>query len=422
MHRHWCFVVATAILCACSHTEASDNDYQPADLIAGYQYNRSRFPRPRVVLRRGIDFRNGTKSVIIEDYWTDWQKCLVRMREVSDPGQEYVVPGSEISPESLVSGHPSTRVFSRRSGVTGEFRLWHGVDCDGVGNGRVGTGPISGALVQFAFPPLAAPDTSWDNPSTWHSIDVFFAKPESEMKVLGVRQVDGVETVVVEHMVREPAAEFLQKQVEGVLEVGDVTTAWIDPQRGYLPLRLVKSAAFILDGRRIEHRSADALLDPNGQKDANLVVRVTRIDLCEGGGFYPFEGSRAQRGKDPDYDGPFNTVAEALEGKVRGVPVVDYTREHWQVEYLEPDVGISEETLALRFPEGTQYFDEVRSRGMIEGVSEEELDRVLGEEQGQVVDEEVKPAWRWRGTVIAVNLVFLVALLALFYWRWRRKR
>jgi predicted negative regulator of RcsB-dependent stress response len=59
---------------------------------------------------------------------------------------------------------------------------------------------------------------------------------------------------------------------------------------------------------------------------------------------------------------------------------------------------------------------------MIEGVSEEELDRILAEEQGEVVDEEVKPAWRWRGLVIAVNLVVLGALLALFYWRWWTKR
>jgi hypothetical protein len=325
MHGHWSLYLAIAFVCASFRVEGSDTEYRAADLIAGYQYNRSRFPRPRIVYRRAIDFTEAfrkhnpgstaTQSVIVADYWTDGQRCLLRVPKISGPEEEYVVPDDDIRPGSLVSQYAKIAVFSRGAGSSGEFRLWNGLDAESLGSGRVGMGPISAMVTEFAFPPLAAPDTSWDPPATWHPIDRFFAQPESEMKVLGVTGVEGAQTVVLEHTERKPAAEFLQKQVEGKLEVARLTTAWIDPQRGYLPLRMAASSVLLLDGKRISRRSADALLDPDGRREAAIVVRVTRIEACEGGGSIPSRVSALCAFPTPIMTAPSTTSSQRSKGK-----------------------------------------------------------------------------------------------------------
>lgn len=131
------------------------------------------------------------------------------------------------------------------------------------------------------------------------------------------------------------------------------------------------------------------------------------------------EGVRADRTGSPDYRGPYNDIQGLLEGKVVDIPMVDVTRIHWRVHELQANQSMPEESLALSFPKQTRYFDESRARGMIEGIAEDELDRLIAEEQERMSRPNSRYPFRW--LFIAVN-VAVIAGLVFFFWSRRKTR
>jgi len=408
---------------------AGADDVQPSDLVAGYQYNVSLFPRMRVVYEGVVELTNEfyernpqstqpKRTAVIEDYWTDRTRFLLRMPRKFTEGQAYPIPAVNITPDLLSSVYKDMFVFSYSVDTANGYRMWSGVDEAGLGSGVVGQGPISDRLGEFVFPPMGIADSSWGDKRIWHAIDVFYANPPGEMRVLGRVHVDGVETVVVESLTRKPAAQVLQAQVEGRLETGRVVTAWIDVGRGCLPLRIVENRVLLLEGQRLGTTAPLNDLERDRKQDASKIVSVSRVQTCEGGGFYPSEGVCVERTISSAYQGPYNDVQGLLSGRVVDIPYVDLTRYHWRVLAVQPNVTVPEQSLALPFPDKTRYFDETRARGMIEGVSEVELDRLLAEEE-QLRGHPHGSATRYRFTwfLIAINVLLIVGLVYFFWFR-----
>jgi len=411
--------------------ECEAAEIQASDICAGYEYNLSLLPRMRViyeyVLEHGDAFYKLTPQAtrrspnpVLEDYWTDRTRFFLRMPNAFSKGQLYVPPDNVVNPDVLLSKYMDMSIFSYGSVSADGFRLWSGAERDGQGGGVVGAGSITERLGLFLFPPLGVTDETWGPEGIRHPIDVFFARGPEALTVLGTARIGAVETVVVQQTVREKAPDVQQQQVRGKLEIARLATAWIDMRRGCLPLRMDRTSFFLLDGNRLGPTNDGDSLDPAGHPEASFIVVVSRIECSDGGAYYPCDGYTVQRCVSPDYKGPFNDMQGVVQGKTVDVPMVDLHRMTWRTHSVQRDVAVPNETLALAFPPGTRYFDLSRNRGMIEGLPEEALDRLLKEERGAPRAPRTG-GYGLKSLLVVVNLVVIGALVYTFWLR-RKKR
>lgn len=417
---------ATRCVVECGATEI-----QPDDIIAAYEYNLSMLPRMRVVYEYVVErsdvfyqLNPGATSEsadpVLEDYWTDRKRFLLRMPKSFSEGQSYVPSDTVITPDVLLSVYRDTFVFSYGSTSANGFRWWSGVEKDGQGGGVTGVGSVADRIGLFLFPPLGATDPTWGPEGIRHAIDVFFADGTESLSVVGTIRVDNVETVVAQRTVYAAAPAVQQREVKGKLEIAQVTTAWIDMQRGCLPVRMDQTNCFVLDGNPLGRTDTQKALDPAKRPETDFAVVVSRIERSDGGAFYPSGGYTVQRCVSPEYKGPFNDMQGVIQGKTIAIPMVDLQRMTWRTHSIRPDVAMDEETLALAFPPGTRYVDTSRNRGMVEGMAEEALDRLLEQERG------VPPSFATGShllkSVLALANLLLIGILVYVFWLRRRKR
>jgi hypothetical protein len=374
--------------------------------------------RSEAYFREHKGAKDPRREEIYEDYWTDRKRLLVRMPDRPDAVFRYY--DNNISPETLLERYAHWTIFSYDSACGGAYRFWNGLGRDGRGRGVVGTRAVTSLLGLFMFPPLGVSDPAWGQVRTWHVIDEFYARPLSEMRVLGKGVVSGKEVVLLEHMEMRPPQSASTLAQGRKVEWADITTAWVDVDRGCLPLRMETWSELMLDGVFFGTVAKTSVRNPGGQK-AYVITEIHEIRKFDGGGFYPVKGVIRNISPDPDYRGPFNTLDGTLAGKVVDVPTVEFTRWEWEAVSVEPNVLIPETSLALKFPKGTAYTDETLSKPFIEGLSPAELERLLEEEAGRGRERPsgVSP---WRSVLVAVSVAAILAVVAGFAWRrWNRK-
>jgi hypothetical protein len=437
---------------------AADALPTPEDLVAGYQENVSRFPRPRVSWvhretyhapaireferraevydeiagrpgltdeerRRAVEEARVERSTVhayraqpsrawYTDFWTDRRGCLFRLPPlqsrhwVDGPPTGWSFPDVECTPETLRTFFKDWSVYSFVPGALASMRVWQGVGKDGSMDGLWHAKKIDESMTGFQFPPLTFVPGAAALPDSIHPIDEFFARPVAEMRVERREMVDDRPTYVLVH--RKIGPTSVPHTTPGDVKSIKIVSAWIDPGRGYLPLKITWDSALVLNGKTI----GDEWRQPISTLTCMEILRV-------GNGYYPVRGASEVFMSDPDVTEPpdFDKV---LAGTERYKPYVKARTLSWEVLKVEPDRPMSPEMFELEFPKGTLYYDATKQRSFLQGGTEEELQRLLAKAAETARQASSRRALLERialwGTVVAA-----LALGAMFFVRWWRR-
>jgi len=428
-----------------------------SDLVAGYRYNVAAFRKCRITwlgiqenkdawfrvkLRRATALANEPpssgkatrtpKAVDVDalnsaprffcqpqDLWTDGISVQVRTPigaiSNAETALNFKFPDEPLNGETLPTIYRSLRIVSYQPTPPRSLRVWAGSEGDGEPSGLVGGGKVDQRQTKFSFPAFIGADLAASKNSI-HPIDGFFSQSVADMKVLGEDMVEGNHCIVLEHRAKQDVTQIFGDDESGLtLEL--VQTAWIAVNQGCIPLRIAMERQWFHEGKSLS----------KGQSSPFQTVDVTNIEVLEGRYFYPMLG--VVKNLIPDPDDPKWTLAgptakELREGKRPHIAQVVSRESSWLVHRIQLHPMMSDEMFAFDFPDQTPYFDEVAQKGLIQGVPEEELNRMIAEHD-RVTSGDLAHEVPGRGTsrvfLVLVNLV-IVGILIYIGYRARKNR
>jgi len=321
--------------------------------------------------------------------------------------RKFQFASSPITRETLLEDFAETWVASHDHDASVQLRLWYGVDSrDGKGSGAISNRSIGAYRTNFQFPPLGHKDSP--SPTGTHPYDDFF---------FGAFQRDGETTVerdtktglfVVEHRVRTAAK--ITHAAKGKLEMQDAWKAWIDEDKGFMPVRMEYSTGrYVYDNK--------VLCEEDLKPDR--VIELLGVTRTPQGVVYPLRIRTRYYQWNPN-SLPVNipSVDELISGKTYKSDVVLYLTEDLQVISVDHR-PIPGDSYAFAFPKGVQYFDDTKQRMNIVGMTPEEYDRMVAQDLGVAAEPTGRSFVRWCVIFGAVAFV-LVFLLAVFRRRLRK--
>ncbi len=151
----------------------------------------------------------------------------------------------------------------------------------------------------------------------------------------------------------------------GKLQLYAITTAWVDAKRGFLPLRIEKTAAFFYDGRR---------LGPPPQL-AELLT-VFKVQKIGGGGWYPMKGRVYSINEDPEWTKGPNNMEMLLDNRFHSIPHVIVDMKSWDIHNIESISNIKD-MFTCDLPNDTEYYDNNLKKFLFKGDQRAYNDKVL---------------------------------------------
>ena len=396
------------------------------DIIEGYKNNASQFYNARVfyitttILHR--PFRITTESGIILsnedfvqptykiDYWTDSDNLFVRGGDESVASSirgrlvsfDSVLGGSSVnsmSPADFENSYREIPVFTY-SGQDKIVRHWLGYDMVerwDMGISKKTTLSIPKAILDSAIPLIQYPDFlfppfvpfSRDDKERVFLTDVFFDMPLENFRLLGTVMSEGDTYFVLENKNIFEMYSGLSQSVVGTKYEGadirrcNVFKAWISVNKGCIPVRLEKSSHWSVDGRLVGYKeSLDFSSTLNGE-----LLEIHEINEVSPGFFFPVKASLKIYGitenhRETHSSAPRSFV-DVLDGLAPTIPIIRIVsrEKKWDVVRIIPDVEISEETLKLPFPNGTELYDMRTNKISIVGMTEAEYEQMLRDEE-----------------------------------------
>jgi hypothetical protein len=313
-------------------------------------------------------------SIIVQEFRTDRSNYQFRRFNGSDesdlPSGYSFAKRLPANSQNLQTIFANTRIsaYDRESST---FRLWFGRR-EGRDYFRAQISRSQLGDSEAFIPPLGLDSDA--HGGVLNEIDAFFALPKSQMKVIRAETKGGVETYIIEHLQElKLAPDFLVKELPkelitrfpGKLQLYAITTAWIDANRGCIPLRIEKSGAFFYEGRR---------LGPVPQLAELLTVfRIQKIDK---GGWYPLKGRVFSLNQDPEWTKGQNTLELLLTDRFHDIPHVIVHTTSWNIENIEV-VSDTTDFFRFDFPNDTEYYDEAAKKFLFIGDQETYKNKVL---------------------------------------------
>jgi hypothetical protein len=248
---------------------------------------------------------NPDTSRFLQDFRTDRDQFQSRTpRGAVDP-QTWKSPDDPVTPETLSTAYKDVTIYSFNPFWERPLRIWPGSSGAGrSSHGMVYSKPAGGqwdfeARPAFWFPALAVTTRDWGN-QKWHPIDEFFAglggrfggfssDTGGRYRLLKDEKIGDVSTAVVQQVLLRNTG--VKPEQGGEMQQRWVWKAWIDRNRGCLPMRMELRTGLALDGRVLYEGSLGE------------VVEVTDIRVVEGAGFYPAAGEVRTYDTDPKWDG-----------------------------------------------------------------------------------------------------------------------
>lgn len=427
------------------------------ELAAGFRYNRSLLKSPRIQIQRSNQWKEGWRGYaaktandserlansgdldeakqkslrqgamllrqaansdrpmnLFVDYWTNWKSFHARTPSLAPEvvPNSWTFPDTSISPENLVSDYRDYIICSFDPQASPRCRVWNGVRGDGERSGRVTDKSINEVVSSFQFPPLGVQDPHWAPTSIWHPIDQFFEDYEKGAVVTGQVKLNDRNVFHVRHIAYVDAPNGFAKS-SGKFEIATIVEAWIDPERGFLPLKIEWHSGIYHDRKPIV-----VTRTPHKQ------LETTEIKLIDGAGYYPVTGMVRDFVDDPNWKESSISIDDVVKGATApDPPKLLNTEFGWDLMHITPNAELTEEMVKLEFPTSTNFYDESRQRVMIQGLSEDEVDRMLAADakSASVQQGGSTPgprSGRWWLVILNVGLVAIV--IGVYYWRSRR--
>jgi hypothetical protein len=294
------------------------------------------------------------------EFWSDRVAFQVRTPAVlvpdrDAPGRSFRFPSGAARAENLMTDFHEIAIYNFSGRLSDGIRFWNGV-LDGKPQAAI-LSSLNPGSVGSHLPPLALrhPVAGF----VQHPFDEFFSQDPQEARVVDRTNLDGRDLYVVEKAVTEPNGRTrLRLLVEEAgkdinkLTLQTVLRAWIDMDRGCLPLRIEKTERMIYDGRTYDDIWA------NGPSS---VIVTHEIEKKAGGGFYPTRVSLVGYGADTR---TAKNVSLSFDKMISGLPEMNFVPERevqWVAQAVESGRDLTG-FFAFEFPESTVYFDERNSR------------------------------------------------------------
>ncbi|QDU35850.1 hypothetical protein Mal4_01320 [Maioricimonas rarisocia] len=327
------------------------------------------------------------------DLWTDHQGLQLRSPSAYHEFDGKFPDAPVVEASDLVESYSEFSVLSW-PGNGEPATVWPGLKPESPIKRGVISQRTPAKLDTVQFPPLGYIHAAWGHETQSHLIDRFFFEEHSQNTVEST-SVPG----------DEARKAWLVRRSSTDAPRGPILEAVIDPQRGFIPVRI----------RRFVLQRDDSEFDVD-TCECELIKEVTP------GVWYPRRSTI--RRFEQDYRAGAEKTGE-------GVPSLLSRVESWVVQRVTPGADMSLANYRVGLPDMTLYYDEQSGKHRLAGGSDEDAEKVMDQlaaqrsaqtQEGVIPLDEPQPrrdAWIW---LVVANVCGVLVLLTLWSLRRRANR
>jgi len=345
-------------------------------------------------------------TVVIQDFWTDGRAFQTRTPFAAKVPEGWSFPDVEANEQTLLRELSEIQILSvPDDGAEKGARVW-------LGDRRKQAGMMHLKQASWGsrqLPPLALA-VPYEIESV-HPFDQLFAAPIRELAVVGTKSTPSAELLTLERTeIVSGALENLmtdeeRRRLAGRVGFFNLQTAWVDPARGCLPVRMEWSQRWTLDGREVF------------KTPAHIIVENVEIEQVADGVWYPRTSSMTTYAADESQELPKFSLTSILEGRPpSGRSGILQTFE-WKVHKVQPRLELAQNFFALPFPNGSIVLDHDKNRLVAVGDRSAVLNRIVAAPGVVTGDQPTSRTFIW---LIGANV--LVLALIIVAWRMNKKR
>lgn len=272
-------------------------------------------------------------------WWCDQKSFHVRWPKHQDDDRVKLDAGP-ITPESLEESYGLVQMISRCAKNDPPARFWYGTENNPRGPvGEIGSASLRTMEASVSFPPLGVTIPEWALPHAFADIDQFMSQPLEAYAVAGEAELAGRKVILMDcdlHYDVKPIPKFKGR-----------ARAWIDPRRGFIPMRLEYDTVPAGDSKRAQFPASMGKLTAFAEVDELREVH---------GSFYPVRGRRQEYVADARWEMELYKKNESPDGKVNPSRLPGWRRS-WRVTKFTANAAVEPGALELAFPEGTVYLN-----------------------------------------------------------------
>jgi hypothetical protein len=264
-------------------------------------------------------------------WWCDQQSFHVRWPKHQEDDSVKLDAGP-ITPESLEKNYGLVQMISRSAKNNPRARFWYGTENSPRGPaGEVGNASLRTMQSKVSFPPLGLTIPEWAPPQQFTDMDQFMSQPLEAYHVVGETEFAGRKVILMDcdlDYEMKPIPQFKRR-----------ARGWIDPRRGFLPIRLEYDVVSA-DGSKRRH-TAESEVD-----------ELREIH----GSFYPVRGRGQEYVADARWEIELYKKKESPIGKFNA-SVLPGWRHTWRVTKFTANAAVEPGALELAFPDRTVYLN-----------------------------------------------------------------
>ena len=310
-----------------------------------------------------------------------------------------------ITPESLEKNYGLVQMISRCAKNNPPARFWYGTENSPRGPaGEIGSASLRTMQSKVLFPPLGTTIPEWAVPHQFTHIDQFMSQPLEAYHVVGETEFDGRKVILMDCDLHYGFKPIPKRKTRA--------RAWIDPRRGFIPIRLEYDAVEVGDSGRLQF--------PASMGKVKAVSEVDELREVHGS-FYPVSGKRQEYVPDARWEIELYEKKESSIGKVNPNVLPGWSRT-WRVTKLSMNASVEPGALELVFPDSTVYLNTDTNQYSRVGTPQDVYERQIAKAEAEASGVKERPATASILTrIIVVNGAVLVALVAVVYF-WRKGR
>jgi beta-lactamase regulating signal transducer with metallopeptidase domain len=275
-------------------------------------------------------------------WWCDQQSFHVRWpKHQEDDSVELDV--GPITPESLEKNYGLVQMISRCKKNNPPARFWYGMENSPRGPaGEVGKASLRTMQSCVSFPPLGVTVVpEWAVAMQFTDMDQFMSQPLEAYQVVGETMLAGRKMILLDCDLNYDFVSTVK------LLFKNRARAWIDPRRGFLPIRLEYDYVPAGDSKRAQFPAKMGELSAFAEIDDVREVH---------GAFYPMSGERQEYVPDARWEIELIKKHESSIGKVNPGKLPGWHRS-WRVTSFTANAPAEPGALELVFPKGTEIID-----------------------------------------------------------------
>lgn len=283
------------------------------------------------------------------EFFTNRSDCQFRRPMAFPEPDDWTFSKVPLTGESLLKEFGEQRILSLSPGATPSVWIWGGSPRPGLPPYKLVSNKPLQQLGTYRFPPLGVASFDWITAQARNPVDEFFLGAPEGYKILRRETVAARQLLVVEwkSSFEQPTET---QQPDGSVKVGSLkghrhARAWLDPERGWLPLRCEYRGAIEFGGKPV---------DPSDGPPYQ-VLEVTEVKAFDGAGFYPVSGTLTMMGAPAD--APPLTMQDLQDGKGIQHPSVVHQIESWAAATVEANLPLSAALFLPKFPANFATFD-----------------------------------------------------------------